>query len=57
MPESPSYQRLFAELKRRNVFRIAAVYGADPRMQRLMHALGLPNGYDPAADIFELDGR
>jgi adenylate cyclase len=26
----------------------------DPRMQRLMHALGLPNGYDPAADIFEL---
>jgi adenylate cyclase len=28
VPESPSYQRLFAELKRRNVFRIAAVYGA-----------------------------
>jgi len=28
MTESPSYQRLFAELKRRNVFRVAAVYGA-----------------------------
>jgi TolB-like protein len=28
MTGSPSYQRLFAELKRRNVFRVAAVYGA-----------------------------
>ena len=28
MTETPSYQRLFAELKRRNVFRVAAVYGA-----------------------------
>ncbi len=28
MSEVPSYQRLFAELKRRNVFRVAAVYGA-----------------------------
>jgi TolB-like protein/tetratricopeptide (TPR) repeat protein len=28
MSETPSYQRLFAELKRRNVFRVAAVYGA-----------------------------
>lgn len=27
MPETPSYQRFFAELKRRHVFRIAAVYG------------------------------
>jgi len=28
MTGTPSYQRLFAELKRRNVFRVAAVYGA-----------------------------
>jgi len=28
MSEAPSYQRLFAEFKRRNVFRVAAVYGA-----------------------------
>ena len=27
MPETPSHQRFFAELKRRHVFRIAAVYG------------------------------
>ena len=27
-PQFPSYQRLFAEFKRRNVFRVAAVYGA-----------------------------
>ncbi len=27
MPESPGYQRFFAELKRRKVFRVAAVYG------------------------------
>jgi adenylate cyclase len=27
-PDVPSYQRLFAEFKRRNVFRVAAVYGA-----------------------------
>ena len=25
----------------------------DPRMQRLMDGLGLPNGYDPAADTYE----
>jgi len=25
----------------------------DPRMQRLMDDLGLPNGYDPAADVYE----
>ncbi len=25
----------------------------DPRMQRLMDELGLPNGYDPAADTYE----
>ena len=28
MSEAPSYQRFLAELKRRNVFRVAAVYGA-----------------------------
>jgi len=28
MPETPGYQRLFAELKRRKVFKVAAVYGA-----------------------------
>ncbi|MBK5098136.1 MAG: hypothetical protein JJE01_10165, partial [Gemmatimonadetes bacterium] len=28
MSESPGYQRFFAELKRRKVFRVAAVYGA-----------------------------
>ena len=28
MTESPGYQRFFAELKRRKVFRVAAVYGA-----------------------------
>ena len=28
MSNSPSYQRLFAELKRRHVFKVAAVYGA-----------------------------
>ncbi|MBT8479456.1 MAG: tetratricopeptide repeat protein, partial [Gemmatimonadetes bacterium] len=28
MPETPSYQRFFAELKRRRVFRVMAVYGA-----------------------------
>jgi hypothetical protein len=28
----------------------------DPRMQRLMDELGLPNGYDPAADTYELEG-
>jgi len=25
----------------------------DPRMQRLMEELGLPNGYDPGADSYE----
>ncbi len=28
MPDTPAYQRFFAELKRRKVFRVAAVYGA-----------------------------
>jgi TolB-like protein len=28
----------------------------DPRMQRLMDELGLPNGYDPAADMYEPEG-
>ncbi len=28
MSETPSYQRFFAELKRRKVFRVMAVYGA-----------------------------
>lgn len=28
----------------------------DPRMQRLMDDLGLPNGYDPAADTYEPGG-
>jgi TolB-like protein/Tfp pilus assembly protein PilF len=28
----------------------------DPRMQRLMDELGLPNGYDPAADTYEPEG-
>ena len=27
MADSPAYQRFFAELKRRKVFRVAAVYG------------------------------
>jgi len=27
----------------------------DPRMQRLMDQLGLPNGYDPAADTYEAE--
>ncbi len=29
---------------------------ADPRMQALMDELGLPNGYDPAADTYQPDG-
>ena len=29
---------------------------ADPRMQALMDRLGLPNGYDPAADTYEPEG-
>ena len=28
----------------------------DPRMQALMDELGLPNGYDPAADTYEPEG-
>ena len=28
----------------------------DPRMQALMDRLGLPNGYDPAADTYEPEG-
>lgn len=28
----------------------------DPRMQRLMDELGVPNGYDPAADTYEPEG-
>jgi hypothetical protein len=28
----------------------------DPRMQRLMDELGLPNGYNPAADTYEPEG-
>jgi TolB-like protein len=28
----------------------------DPRMQALMYELGLPNGYDPAADTYEPEG-
>ena len=28
----------------------------DPRMQRLMDELGLPNGYDPAADTYVPEG-
>jgi hypothetical protein len=39
MSEVPSYQRLALDPLR-----------DDPRMQRLMEALGLPNGYNPEAD-------
>jgi len=28
MSDTSSYQRMFADLKRRNVFKVAAVYGA-----------------------------
>ncbi|MFO7588128.1 MAG: hypothetical protein R6X22_08650, partial [Gemmatimonadota bacterium] len=46
-PRSPSYQRFFAELKRRRVFRVMAVYGAVgfallQALDLLMPALLLP---------------
>jgi len=47
MPETPGYQRFFAELKRRRVFRVMAVYGAVgfallQALDLLMPALLLP---------------
>jgi hypothetical protein len=42
MAESSSYQQFFAELKRRRVFRIAAVYGGGER-----DACGFRQIWDP----------
>jgi len=61
MPETPSYQRFFAELKRRRVFRVAAVYGATAFVivqaaDVLQEALRLPAAFLTAVTVLALLG-
>lgn len=61
MSETPSYQRLFAELKRRRVFRVAAVYGATAFValqvaDLLQEGLQLPQTFLTTATIVALVG-
>jgi TolB-like protein/Flp pilus assembly protein TadD len=61
MPETPSYQRFLAELKRRRVFRVAAVYGATAFVvvqaaDVLQEALRLPAAFLTAVTVLALLG-
>lgn len=61
MSNSPSYQRLFAELKRRHVFKVAAVYGAGAFValqvaDLLQEGLQLPQAFLTVATIGALLG-
>ncbi len=61
MSESTSYQRLFAELKRRRVFRVAAMYGATSFVilqvaDLLQEGLQLPQTFLTAATVLALVG-
>ena len=61
MSETPSYQRFFAELKRRKVFRVAAVYGATSFVvvqaaDVLQEALRLPAAFLTAVAVLALLG-
>ena len=60
-PEVRSYQRFFAELKRRRVFRVAAVYGASAFVvlqvaDLLQEALHLPEGFLTGTTVLALLG-
>ena len=61
MSETSSYQRLFAELKRRRVFRVAAVYGATSFVilqvaDLLQEGLQLPQTFLTAVTVLALVG-
>ncbi len=61
MSETPSHQRLFAELKRRHVFRVAAVYGATAFVivqaaDVLQEALRLPEAFLTGVAVLALLG-
>jgi TolB-like protein len=61
MSETRGYQRLFAELKRRRVFRIAAVYGATAFIvlqvaDLLQEGLQLPQAFLTAVTVLALAG-
>jgi TolB-like protein/Tfp pilus assembly protein PilF len=61
MSETPSYQRFFAELKRRRVFRVAAVYGATAFVvvqvaDVLQEALHLPEAFLTGVTVAALLG-
>jgi len=61
MSDTPSYQRFFAELKRRHVFRVAAVYGATAFIvlqvaDLLQEALHLPEAFLTGTTVLALLG-
>ena len=61
MSETPGFQRLFAELKRRHVFRVAAVYGATAFVvvqvaDLLQEALRLPEAFLTGTAVLALLG-
>ena len=61
MSDAPSYQRFFAELKRRHVFRAAAVYGGAAFVilqaaDLLQEGLQLPQSFLTAATVLALAG-
>jgi TolB-like protein/Flp pilus assembly protein TadD len=61
MPDTPAYQRFFAELKRRRVFRVAAVYGATAFVivqvaDVLQEALRLPEAFLTGVAVLALLG-
>jgi len=61
MSDTPSYQRLFAELKRRRVFRVAAVYGATSFValqvaDLLQEGLQLPQAFLTVSTVLALAG-
>jgi TolB-like protein len=61
MPETQPYQRVFAELKRRRVFRVAAMYGATSFVilqvaDLLQEGLQLPQAFLTVATVMALVG-
>jgi len=61
MSKAPSYQRLFAELKRRHVFKVAAVYGATAFVvlqvtDLLQEGLHLPQAFLTVTTVLALVG-
>ena len=61
MSKAPSYQRLFAELKRRHVFKVAAVYGATAFVvlqvtDLLQEGLRLPEAFLTVTTVLALVG-